>query len=294
MKRIGLFLLVNLLVLTTIMIVTSVLGVNRYVEGQGINYASLLVFAAVVGFSGAFISLALSRWMAKQMMGVHVLEPRGNLTGQERRLVEMVHEMSRRAGLKVMPEVGIYQSPEVNAFATGPTRNKALVAVSTGLLGRMDQDAVEGVIAHEVAHVANGDMVTMALVQGVINTFVVFLSRIIAHAIASTVRSEVAHIVHIVAIIVFQILFSILGSIAVLAFSRHREYRADGGGAKLAGKEKMIRALTALKKNVELVDTEQQVLQTMKISGGKPKSSLAQLFSSHPDLDDRIRRLQQM
>jgi heat shock protein HtpX len=294
MKRIGLFLLVNLLVLTTIMIVTSVLGVNRYVEGQGINYASLLVFAAVVGFSGAFISLALSRWMAKQMMGVHVLEPRGNLTGQERRLVEMVHEMSRRAGLKVMPEVGIYQSPEVNAFATGPTRNKALVAVSTGLLGRMDQDAVEGVIAHEVAHVANGDMVTMALVQGVINTFVVFLSRIIAHAIASTVRSEVAHIVHIVAIIVFQILFSILGSIAVLAFSRHREYRADGGGAKLAGKEKMIRALTALKKNVELVDTEQQALQTMKISGGKPKSSLAQLFSSHPDLDDRIRRLQQM
>ena len=291
MKRIGLFLLVNLLVLTTIIIVTSVLGVGRYVEAHGINYGSLLVFAAVIGFSGAFISLALSRWMAKQMMRVKVLDPRGNLTARERQLVEMVYEMSRRAGLKVMPEVGIYQSPEVNAFATGPSKSRSLVAVSSGLLDRMDSKAVEGVVAHEVAHIANGDMVTMTLVQGVINTFVVFLARIIAYAVSNMVRSEIAGIVHIASIIVFQILFSILGSIAVLAFSRYREFHADAGGAKLAGKEKMIAALTALKKNVELVDTEQQALQTLKING---KKGFARLFSSHPDLDERIRRLQQL
>ncbi|MDP3044246.1 MAG: protease HtpX, partial [Bacillota bacterium] len=183
MKRVGMFLLVNLLVLTTIVIVTSVLGVNRYITAYGIDYGALLVFAAVIGFSGAFISLALSKWMAKKMMNVKVLEPRGNLTVPERRLIDQVHEMSRRAGLTKMPEVGIYPSPEVNAFATGPSKNNSLVAVSSGLLQRMDADAVEGVLAHEVAHIANGDMVTMTLVQGVINTFVVFLSRIIAYAV---------------------------------------------------------------------------------------------------------------
>lgn len=291
MKRIGLFLLVNLLVLTTIIIVTSVLGVGRYIEGQGINYGSLLIFAAVIGFSGAFISLALSRWMAKRMMGVRVLSPKGNLLAQERRLVELVHEMSRRAGLTVMPEVGIYQSPEVNAFATGPSKKRSLVAVSSGLLTGMDAGAVEGVIAHEVAHIANGDMITMTLIQGVINTFVVFLARIVAFVIASRVSSEMSGFVHIAAIIVFQILFSILGSIAVMAFSRHREYHADRGGADLAGADKMIRALTALKKNLNQVDTGQPALQTLKISGGK--KGFARLFSSHPDLDDRIRRLQQ-
>jgi heat shock protein HtpX len=292
MRRIGVFLLVNLLVLTTIVIVTSVLGVGRYVEAHGINYGSLLVFAAVIGFSGAFISLALSRWMAKRMLRVKVLNPQGSLTAQERQLVEMVYEMSRRAGLKVMPEVGIYQSPEVNAFATGPSKSRSLVAVSSGLLASMDTKAVEGVIAHEVAHIANGDMVTMTLVQGVINTFVVFLSRVVAYAVSNMVRSEIAGIVHIASIIVFQILFSILGSIAVLAYSRHREYRADSGGAKLAGKEKMISALTALKRHVERVDTGQPALQTLKINGGK--KGFAYLFSSHPDLDDRIRRLQQL
>ncbi|MDA8097944.1 MAG: protease HtpX [Clostridia bacterium] len=290
MKRIGLFLLVNLLVLTTIVIVTSVLGVNRYVTAYGIDYAALLVFAAVIGFSGAFISLALSKWMAKKMMNVKLLDPRGNLSVQERRLVEQVHDMSRRAGITKMPEVGIYPSPEVNAFATGPSKNNSLVAVSSGLLQRMDGDAVEGVLAHEVAHVANGDMVTMTLIQGVINTFVVFLSRIIAYAVSNMVRSELAGIVHIVSIIVFQILFSILGSIAVMAYSRHREFHADRGGASLAGRDKMIRALKSLKQNVQLVDNSEASLQTLKINGGK--KGLASLFASHPDLDERIRRLQ--
>ncbi len=293
MKRIGLFLLVNLLVLTTIVIMTTLLGVNNYVTAYGIDYGALLVFAAVIGFSGAFISLLLSKWMAKTMMGVQVLDPRGNLSPKERRLVETVHDMCRRSGITKMPEVGIYPSPEVNAFATGPSKNNSLVAVSAGLLAAMDDHAIEGVLAHEVAHIANGDMVTMTLVQGVINTFVVFISRIIAYIIASTAREEVAGIVHFVSIIVLQIMFSILGSIAVMAYSRHREFQADRGGALLAGKEKMIRALKALKQNVERVDNSEQAFQTLKISGGKGKS-LANLFASHPDLDERIRRLQAM
>lgn len=293
MKRIGLFLLVNLLVLTTIVIMTTLLGVNRYITAYGIDYGALLVFAAVIGFSGAFISLALSKWMAKTMMRVQVLNPRGNLSPRERRLVETVHDMCRRAGITKMPEVGIYPSPEVNAFATGPSKNNSLVAVSSGLLSAMDDYAIEGVLAHEVSHVANGDMVTMTLVQGVINTFVVFISRIIAYAISNTVREEMAGMVHFISIIVLQIMFSILGSIAVMAYSRHREFQADRGGAQLAGKEKMIRALKALKQNVQLVDNSEQAFQTLKISGGKGKS-LASLFASHPELDERIRRLEAM
>lgn len=293
MKRIGLFVLVNLLVLTTIVIMTTLLGVNRYITAHGIDYGVLLIFAAVIGFSGAIISLLLSKTMAKSMMRVQVLDPRGNLSPAERRLVDTVHDLSRRAGIGKMPEVGIYPAPEVNAFATGPSRNNSLVAVSAGLLAAMDSHAVEGVLAHEVAHIANGDMVTMTLVQGVINTFVVFLSRIIAYVLSSAVREEMAGIVHIVSIIVLQIMFSILGSIAVMAFSRHREFAADRGGAQLAGREKMIRALQALKRNVQRVDTSEKAFQTLKISGGKAKS-LANLFASHPSLDDRIRRLEAM
>ncbi|KAB2951179.1 protease HtpX [Heliorestis acidaminivorans] len=291
-KRIGLFLLVNFLVLLTIVIMTSLLGVGGYITAYGIDYGSLLVFAAIVGFSGSFISLAISRWMAKKMMNVRVLNPNGNLTAQEHRIVQLVHDMSRQSGITKMPEVGIYDSPEVNAFATGATKNSSLVAVSTGLLSRMDDNAVEGVLAHEVAHIANGDMVTMALIQGVVNTFVVFISRIVAYFVSTLVREEYAAIAHFAAIIFFQIFFSILGSIAVMAFSRYREFHADRGGATLAGKEKMIHALQSLKQNVQLVDTDQQALQTMKISGGS--KSWTKLFSSHPDLDDRIRSLQSM
>ncbi len=289
MKRIGLFLLVNILVLTTIVVITSVLGVGSYITEYGIDYSSLLVFSAIVGFSGSFISLAISRWMAKKMMNVRVLDPKGNLSPVEREIVDQVHRMARNSGIAVMPEVGIYNSPEVNAFATGPTKNKSLVAVSAGLLQSLDRDAVEGVLAHEVAHISNGDMVTMALIQGVINTFVVFLSRVAAFAVSRFVDEKMAGLVHFLAIIIFQILFGILGSIAVMAFSRRREFRADQGGADLAGKDKMITALEQLKRNVRMVQTDKESIQTFKINGGPSK--MMKLFSSHPDLDDRIRSL---
>ncbi len=289
MKRIALLVLVNFLVVLTIVVATSVLGIGNYITQYGLDYGSLLAFSAVVGFAGAFISLATSRWMAKTMMGVKVINPQGNLSSVEEDLINKVYRMSRNAGITVMPEVGIYNSPEVNAFATGATKNKALVAVSAGLLQKLDQDAVEGVLAHEVAHIANGDMVTMTLIQGVVNTFVVFLSRVAAFFVSRFVKEELANLVHFIAVIAFQILFGILGSIAVMAFSRHREYRADQGGADLAGKDKMIRALEQLKSNVMMVQTNQESVQTLKINGGPGK--MMKLLSSHPDLDDRINRL---
>ncbi|PTM53219.1 protease HtpX [Desmospora activa] len=289
-KRIFLFIVVNVLVLTTIVIFTTIFGVGNYITSQGIDYGALLAFSAIVGFSGAFISLAISRIVAKWMMGVRVLSPDDpNLTQDERWIIEKVHSMSRKAGIREMPQVGIYDSPEVNAFATGPTKNRSLVAVSTGLLERMDADAVEGVIGHEVAHIANGDMVTMTLLQGVINTFVVFLSRIAAYAVSRLVREELSGIVHFVCVILFNIIFSILGSIAVMAYSRYREFHADRGGADFAGKDKMIHALRSLQNHVDMVDDSQTAMQTMKINS---KSGWLKLFSSHPDLDERIARLE--
>lgn len=291
MKRIGLYLLTNILVLTTIVIVTSVLGVNRYLTAQGIDYFSLLIFAAIIGFTGSIISLLMSKNMAKSMMRVKVINPQGSLSGIEQQLLNMVYRYAQQVGIDKMPEVGIYPSEEVNAFATGPSRNNSLVAVSSGLLARMDQQAVEGVIAHEMAHIANGDMVTMTLLQGIINTFVVFLSRIVAYVLSALVREELAGVVHFASIIVFQILLSILGSIAVMAFSRHREFAADQGGAQLAGRQKMIHALESLQSTVSLVDNRgQEALQTFKISG-KKRGGLAQLLATHPTLDDRIARL---
>jgi heat shock protein HtpX len=291
MKRIGLYLLTNILVLTTIVIVTSVLGVNRYLTAQGIDYFSLLIFAAIIGFTGSIISLLMSKTMAKSMMRVKVINPQGSLSGVEQQLLNMVYRYAQQVDIDKMPEVGIYPADEVNAFATGPSRNNSLVAVSSGLLARMDQQAVEGVIAHEMAHIANGDMVTMTLLQGVINTFVVFLSRIVAYVLSALVREELAGVVHFASIIVFQILLSILGSIAVMAFSRHREFAADQGGAQLAGRQKMIHALESLQSTVSLVDNRgQEALQTFKISG-KKRGGLAQLMATHPTLDDRIARL---
>ncbi|MGI6452933.1 MAG: protease HtpX [Syntrophomonadaceae bacterium] len=293
MKRIALFLLVNLLVLTTIVIVTTVLGVNSYITASGIDYYALLVFAAIIGLSGSIISLLLSKRLAKSMMNVKLLDPNSRLSSREIQLVRMVDNLAKKAGLGKTPEVGIYPSNEVNAFATGPSRNNSLIAVSSGLLERMSFEEVEGVLAHEMAHVANGDMVTMTLLQGVVNTFVVFFSRIIAHAVSSFTREEAREFVHFVCILVFQILLSILASIAVMAFSRHREYAADSGGATLVGKHKMIKALRSLKNSLGLVDERQEALATFKISGSK-KRGLRQLLATHPDLDDRIRRLEMM
>ncbi|MGY4691310.1 protease HtpX [Salibacterium sp. K-3] len=296
-KRILLFIITNILIITTITIVFSILGMfginlpsmSATASGQ-IDYGALLIFSAVIGFGGAFISLAISRIVAKKLMGVQVIDP-DTATGAEKDLVEKVHRLSRSAGLMHMPEVGIYQSGEVNAFATGPTKKRSLVAVSTGLLNSMDDDAVEGVLAHETAHISNGDMVTMTLLQGVVNTFVVFLSRIVASIVSRFVQNDALRmVVHFAAIIVFQILFSILGSLVVNAYSRYREFHADKGGADLAGKDKMKRALQALQSRADMVDNSQTSMQTLKINN---KATMASLFSSHPPLDERIRRLEE-
>lgn len=298
-KRIMLFLLTNILVMTTIVIVWSVItsftDINAsYISADGsIGYGSLMVFSLIVGFTGAFISLAMSRWMAKTMMKVKVIDPNNIQSQREQMVYEKVERLSRTAGLAHTPEVGIYPSKEVNAFATGPTKKRSLVAVSAGLLDTMDDDAVEGIIAHEVAHVANGDMVTMTLLQGIVNTFVVFFSRIIAIIVSRLVRSELQWIVQFAAIIVFQILFSILGSLVVSAYSRHREYHADRGGADLAGRDKMTHALRSLQMYVDRATvqdrTDDAAIQTMKING---KGGMMALFSSHPPLEDRISNLE--
>jgi heat shock protein HtpX len=287
-KRIVLFLLTNILVMLTITILVQVLGLGRGLGGGGL--AGLMIFCLVWGMAGSFISLALSRVMAKRMMGVQVIDPNSS-DPTERTLVEIVHGLARGARLPALPEVGIYDSPEVNAFATGPTKSRALVAVSSGLLGRMNRDEVEGVLGHEITHVANGDMVTMTLLQGVVNAFVLFFARVIAFAVSQNVREESRGMVNFLVIIVLQIVLSFLGAIVVAAFSRWREFRADHGGATLAGTPKMIAALERLRRNAELVDTSHEALATLKIAGA-PSRFMA-LFASHPPLEERIARLQQ-
>jgi heat shock protein HtpX len=288
-KRIFLFLVVNLLIVSTISVVLAVFGVKPYLDQQGINYTQLALFCAIWGFGGAFISLALSRVMAKWMMGVQVIDPQTHAATLSR-LVRRVHELSKAAGLPKMPEVGYYESPELNAFATGPTKSRALVAVSSGLLQRMSENEVDGVLAHEVAHIANGDMVTMTLVQGVVNAFVMFFARVLAYFASQFVDEEKRGIVNFAVVIVSEIAFGILGMIVVAKFSRAREFRADSGGAKLAGTNSMIAALAALKANYgRMVGDDEPALATLKISG--KSNGFARLFSTHPDLDDRIERL---
>lgn len=291
-KRIFLFLLVNVLVMFTISILLAVFNVQPYLSAAGLNYANLAVYCLIWGMAGSMISLGLSRVMAKFSMGVQVIDPTTSDPSLQR-LVQMVHRMARQSGISVMPEVGIYDSPEVNAFATGPTKNRALVAVSTGLLRRMTHEEVEGVVGHEVAHIANGDMVTMTLLQGIVNAFVMFLSRVIAFAIANRSNDDERRSVHVSPFLVMAIemVLMIFGSMVVAWFSRYREFRADAGGAKLAGRDNMIRALARLKANVEGVDMDSsQAFMSMKIST-KPNRFLA-FFSSHPPLEERIARLQ--
>ena len=289
-KRIGLFVGVNLLIVLTITTVTSFLGIQPYLSDRGINLQALAMFCVLWGFGGAFISLAISRITAKWMMGVKVIDPMTR-DSSERWLIDKVHALARGAKLPAMPQVGFYDSDEVNAFATGPTKSRALVAVSSGLLRNMNSNEAEGVLGHEVAHIANGDMVTMTLVQGVVNAFVMFVARIIAWLVSQFVDERVRHWVHFGAVILFEILFSILGMFVVAAFSRAREYRADAGGAVLAGRANMIAGLKKLKRTLELTDDSQPSLATMKISSGKTGGLMAWL-STHPDLDERIRRLE--
>jgi heat shock protein HtpX len=291
-KRIFLFVLTNILVMVTVSIVLSVLGVNNYLTAAGINYSALMVFCLVWGFVGSGISLALSKFMAKTMMGVVIVDDRGQYAD----LVRKVHGLARAAGLEKMPEVGVYQSAEVNAFATGPSKNNSLVAVSTGLLQQMNTDEVEGVLAHEVAHIANGDMVTMALIQGVVNAFVMFFARLAALALQNVLQGDRdddrpadSGLAYHISVMVFQVAFSFLGMFVVSYLSRLREFRADKGGAQFAGKHKMVGALRRLQQKVEMVDDSQSQMNAMKISS---KKGFLSFLSTHPALEDRIAALE--
>ncbi len=295
-KRIALFMAVNALVIFTISIVLNVLGVKPYLTANGLNYESLLAFCLIWGMGGAFISLALSRIMAKWMMGVKVI-PADTRDSDLRDLVQMVHELSRAASLPVMPEVGIYESPEVNAFATGPSKSRSLVAVSTGLLHRMKRNEVKGVLGHEVAHIANGDMVTMTLIQGIVNAFVMFLARVIAYALTmargqdSDEQQGGTPMSYYLVQFALEMVFMVLGSMVVAWFSRYREYRADSGGARLAGRGNMIQALEGLKRTFDDVDPNTgPAIQALKISS-RP-GGIMRFFSTHPPLEERIERLQ--
>jgi heat shock protein HtpX len=297
-KRIILFLLTNFLVIAVISFLLYIFNIQPYLTAYGLDYTSLAIFCLIWGMGGALISLAMSRIMAKWMMGVQLIDPMTKDPG-EREILQMVYKLAEKAGLPKMPEVGLYQSPELNAFATGPTRSRALVAISTGLLNRMNRDEVEGVVGHEVTHVANGDMVTMTLLQGIVNAFVMFLARIIAFAISRAfVRDResgegFSSLSFQLTVFVLQTVFMVLGSIVIAAFCRRRELRADLGGARLAGTEKMIGALQTLKRNYEVQDpqTAQPAIQALKISS---PGGFMRLFASHPPLDERIARLQRL
>jgi heat shock protein HtpX len=289
MRRVLLFLATNVAVIVVLGIVLQLLGVERILDQQGVglDYWNLLVFAAVFGMGGAFISLAISKWTAKRLTGARVIEsPSGPA---ETRLVEKVRQHAQAAGI-AMPEVAIFDSPAPNAFATGARRDHALVAVSTGLLRSMDEREVDAVLGHEISHVANGDMVTLTLIQGVVNTFVIFLSRVIGHVVDRVVfRTERGHgPAFFITSIVAQIVLAILASAIVMWFSRQREFRADAGGARLAGRENMIAALERLRGEAEPLPDQ---MQAFGISSGGPRRGLRQLFRSHPPLEERIARL---
>jgi heat shock protein HtpX len=287
-KRIFLFIVTNIAIVLTLSIVAAFLGVGSGIGPDGLNIPALAVFCLFWGMGGAFISLQMSRWIAKRATGVQLVDGR---TGDRQAdwLYETVGRLARQANLP-MPEVGIYDSPEVNAFATGPSKSRSLVAVSSGLLRSMRPDEVEGVLAHEVAHIANGDMVTMTLLQGVMNAFVMFAARVIAYALTRSgdSRNNNGGSYYLI-VFVLQLVLGILAALVVNWFSRYREFKADHGGATLAGRERMLGALRRLAANRELVDTEHQALATMKINGGR---SWAALFSTHPPIEERIAALE--
>jgi heat shock protein HtpX len=286
MKRIVLFILTNLAVMLVMSITLSVLGVGKVTGPGGLNLSALLVLSLVMGFTGSIISLLMSKMMAKWSTGAHVITAPQNAT--EQWLVNTVQRQAQQAGIG-MPEVAIYDSPEINAFATGWSKNNSLVAVSTGLMNNMSADEAEAVLAHEVSHVANGDMVTLTLVQGVVNTFVIFLSRVIGYVVDRMVlKNERGDgIGFMVTSLVAQLVLGIFASMIVMWFSRYREFHADAGGAKLAGKHKMIAALERLKMNHEESALPKSVA-AFGISGG---GAFSKLFMTHPPLDERIEAL---
>lgn len=289
MKRVFLFLATNLAIVLVLSITMSVLGIEPWLNANGLNLTSLLIFAAVFGFGGAFISLALSKWMAKKSVGAQVIV--SPTTEEERWFFNLVERQSKKVGIK-MPEIAIYDSPEVNAFATGMSKNASLVAVSSGLLQTMTREEAEAVIAHEISHVANGDMVTLTLIQGVVNTFVIFFARIIGYMVDKVIfKTENGHgPAFFVSMIVSEIILGILASMIVMWFSRQREFRADQGGAQLTHKGAMIAALKRLQ------SVHQQPLPdklaAFGISGGGAGGGFKKLFMTHPPLEERIAALE--
>lgn len=292
-KRIVLFLATNLAIILVISFILSLFNVAPYLTRYGLNYQALLIYAAIVGFVGSFISLFISKWMAIHAFNVQLIEKPTNEA--ELRLMNEVRALAQKRNIR-MPDVGIYESPEPNAFATGWNKNKALVAVSTGLLNAMNEDEIQGVLGHEIAHVANGDMVTLSLIQGVVNTFVIFFARIAAFLVMQFFRRDSDEgiqggFVYYGVALIFELFFGILASMIVMWFSRYREFRADRGSAQYVGKDKMIKALQRLQQLMDKTpeDARAPAFNTMKISGHK---SWLALFSSHPPLEKRIEALQ--
>jgi heat shock protein HtpX len=292
MKRIFLFVVTNLAIVLVLSVAAHLLGIDRYLAAQGSSLQALLVFAAFFGFSGSLISLAISKWMAIRTMGVRLINPQ-SANAAEQRLLTTVRGLAQHAGIG-MPEVGIFDSPMPNAFATGARRDSALVAVSSGLLARMNDRELQAVLGHEITHVANGDMVTLALIQGVVNTFVIVLSRIIGNIVDRAIfRSDRGQGPgYFICVLVTQLVLGILATMIVMGFSRHREFRADRGGANLAGTDSMIAALERLKTSHEEPLPKQ--LQAFGIATGPVSGGLARLFMSHPPLDERIAALRTM
>ncbi len=293
LKTIFFFVLMNIAVLLMISTIFTVFKLEPYLTAEGINFTSLLVFSGIIGFTGALISLWMSRWTAKRIFSIRVIEtPR---TQEEILLYHAVESIANQAGIS-MPEVGIYPSNEVNAFATGATRNRSLVAVSQGLLDSFSPEEIQGVLAHEMSHVTSGDMMTMTLMQGVLNTFVIFVSRALAFVVESALGRDskgINYLVYWLASMVFQVIFGLLAGLILMAFSRRREFFADAGGARFAGKNKMIAALRRLQQTTQRIDAspKQASFATFKITD---KDSWLRLWRSHPSLEKRIERLQRL
>jgi len=290
-KRVGLFILTNLLVMIAAsFLINLIMGVLGIKAG---GMSGLLVICLVWGSVGSFISLLISKWMAKKMMNLQIVDS----SGPYKDLVRKIELLAEQSGITKAPEVAIYQSNEINAFATGPSKNNSLVAVSTGLLTNMNSEELDGVLAHEISHIANGDMITMALIQGVVNAFVMFLSRIVASIIDNAISGDdddgegLGYFAYFIVVSILDLLFGILASPIVMGFSRWREYRADAGSASLVGKEKMIKALEKLKSNIGSLEKRESNIKVMQINS---KSSLSLFFSSHPSLENRIQALKNL
>ncbi|NCN27071.1 protease HtpX [bacterium] len=289
-RNIALMFAVNIGIIITLSIVLSLLGVEPYMQSYGLNYESLAIFCLVWGMGASFISLLMSKTIVKWTMGVKVLKENEITSPELRKLHLMLQRLSLQAGLPKTPELGVYQSPEMNAFATGPSKSRSLVAFSTGLLEKMTDEEIEGVAAHEIAHIANGDMITMTLLQGVVNALIMFIARIIAFAVSSRFERDSRYWIQFVTVIVAQLILGVFGVMITSWFSRKREFRADQGGARYAGRSKMIAALQALNNRHQIADDRAPQMAALKISSSK-KGGFLSLLSTHPPLEERIEAL---